>query len=132
MTLEWVIVGGGLQGVHLAARLLDDGGVGLDQLAVVDPGERLLEQWRARVAVTGMRFLRSPSMHHLDSAPYSLQAFAAQQRGHRRAMFTTPMSASARIRGSLRISGPKTAAEPPAPHMAISPNQSAISSADMP
>ena len=90
MTLEWVIVGGGLQGVHLAARLLDDGGVGLDQLAVVDPGERLLEQWRARVAVTGMRFLRSPSMHHLDSAPYSLQAFAAQQRGHRRAMFTTP------------------------------------------
>ncbi|MEE2941653.1 MAG: FAD/NAD(P)-binding protein [Planctomycetota bacterium] len=74
--LDWIIIGGGVHGVHIAVRLLSGGHATADRLRIVDPGPRLLVRWRARVAVTGMSFLRSPSMHHLDEDSYSLERFA--------------------------------------------------------
>ncbi|MEM7165563.1 MAG: FAD/NAD(P)-binding protein [Planctomycetota bacterium] len=76
MSLEWLIVGGGIHGVHLATRLIEQGDFSADELAIVDPGDRLLERWRCNTGVTGMTHLRSPGVHHLDLAPFSLLQFA--------------------------------------------------------
>ena len=39
MTKEWLIVGGGIHGVHLAARLIGEVGIEPSRLAIVDPGQ---------------------------------------------------------------------------------------------
>ena len=80
MTFTWVVIGGGIHGVHLAARLLGEAKVSPTQLRIVDPGERLLEQWTTRTATTGMTHLRSPSVHHLDADPWSLDRFVGRRK----------------------------------------------------
>jgi len=80
--LDWLIVGGGIHGVHLAVRLLGEAGVAPDRLRIVDPAPRLLDGWRRCSANTGMTHLRSPAVHHLDLEPWSLLRFAgANSRG---------------------------------------------------
>lgn len=85
-SLDWLIVGGGPHGVHLAARLIGEGGVAPERLALVDPEPRLLATWRRCAGNTGMQFLRSPVVHHLDLDPFSLKRFGGRTgRGGRRA-----------------------------------------------
>lgn len=74
--LAWLIIGGGPHGVHMAARLVSEGKVTADQLAIVDPSASLLARWRRCTEATGMRYLRSPAVHHLDGDPWSLRHFA--------------------------------------------------------
>ena len=64
--LDWLIIGGGIHGVHIAARLLGESGVAPDRLRILDPCDRLLARWRNCAAATGMTHLRSPGVHHLD------------------------------------------------------------------
>ncbi len=90
MICDWLIVGGGIHGVHIAARLLSDAGVAPEQLLIVDPGERLLERWRDCTQITGMRHLRSPSVHHLDLDPWALQRFAGKKKNRKRGLFAPP------------------------------------------
>lgn len=78
MSLDWLIIGGGIHGVHIAASLLGEKVVSPERLRIVDPGEQLLERWKTCTAVTGMSHLRSPSVHHLDLDPWSLQHFAGK------------------------------------------------------
>lgn len=89
--LEWLIVGGGPIGVHVAVRLLAEGGVSPDQLRVVDPHPALLHRWRSCVASTGMRYLRSPAVHHLGVQPFELlQLGGAKKRDRRRSRHFAP------------------------------------------
>ncbi len=81
--LEWVIVGGGIHGTHLAARLLGEGGVAPEALRIVDPGPELLHVWRTCTTNTGMRHLRSPPVHHLGLEPFALLHFAGGRRAAR-------------------------------------------------
>lgn len=90
MNFEWLIVGGGIHGVHIAARLLGDGGVSPDRLAILDPGERLLERWLKCTETTGMQYLRSPSVHHLDLESSSLRRFAGDLKAKALGQFVTP------------------------------------------
>ena len=90
MALEWLIIGGGIHGVHIAARLLGDARVPAGRLRIVDPGDRLLARWRSCTATTGMSHLRSPSFHHLDRDPSSLESFAAQRKSRDRGLFANP------------------------------------------
>ena len=76
MIFEWLIIGGGIHGVHIAARLIDEAGVKPEHLRIVDPGEHLLERWKSCTETTGMTFLRSPSVHNLATEPMSLLALA--------------------------------------------------------
>jgi len=70
VTVEpWIIVGGGIHGVHLATRLQG-------KALVVDPFQALLDQWKTRTAATGMDFLRSSAKFHLDRSPQSLRNMA--------------------------------------------------------
>ena len=39
MILDWLIVGGGIHGVHIAARLISQAKVGIEQIRIVDPYE---------------------------------------------------------------------------------------------
>ena len=79
MDFDWLIIGGGLHGVHIAARLVADGGVKAGRLGIVDPEAGLLHRWKARTDVVGMKYLRSPVMHHIDTEPYSLFEFGANR-----------------------------------------------------
>lgn len=88
--LGWLILGGGVHGVHLAVRLLTEGGVAPERLAIVEPGARLLERWRACTAVTGMTHLRSPAVHNLDTDAFSLLRFARKRRSNARGQFAPP------------------------------------------
>lgn len=84
MALDWLIIGGGIHGVHIAVRLLGESGVAPKRLRIVDPGDRLLAHWRSCAATTGMTHLRSPGVHHLDLDPFSLLHFAGKRKKRKR------------------------------------------------
>ena len=90
MSLEWLVIGGGIHGVHIAARLLGDAKVSPERLRIVDPGERLLDRWRDCTTTTGMNHLRSPSVHHLDLEHQSLQRFAGKRKSRSPGLFALP------------------------------------------
>ena len=90
MNLDWLIIGGGIHGVHIAARLLGEASVSPDRLRIVDPGDRLLARWRAYTATTGMDHLRSPVVHHLDLRPWSLRRFAGKRKSRGTGLFAPP------------------------------------------
>lgn len=81
MPLDWLIVGAGIHGVHLALALLGGAGVERERLRLLDPHPSPLARWQQRSATVGMRFMRSPSVHHLDGPPFSLANFA-RERGY--------------------------------------------------
>ncbi|MEM7415134.1 MAG: FAD/NAD(P)-binding protein [Gemmatimonadota bacterium] len=85
--LDWLIVGGGIHGVHIAARLIGERGVDPARVAVVDPADRLLDRWRARADTVGMTHLRSPSVHHLGLTPQALVKFAGDWKRRRNSPF---------------------------------------------
>lgn len=74
--LEWLIVGGGPHGVHAAVRLIAEAGLSPEAIRILDDEDHLLARWRRMTRNTGMRFLRSPSVHHLDLSSASLNHFA--------------------------------------------------------
>ncbi|MBU48828.1 MAG: hypothetical protein CL920_09040 [Deltaproteobacteria bacterium] len=90
MELDWLIVGGGIHGVHIAARLVGEADISPEKLRIVDPGSRLLERWRDCTETTGMSHLRSPAVHHLDLDPWSLQHFGGKRKGRARSLFAYP------------------------------------------
>lgn len=72
---EWIIVGGGIQGITMATFLLNREKTSIDKLAIIDPHSEPLENWKRCTNIISMPYLRSPSVHHLDVEPFSLQAF---------------------------------------------------------
>ncbi|MEM1182749.1 MAG: FAD/NAD(P)-binding protein [Acidobacteriota bacterium] len=82
--VDWLILGGGLHGVHVGARLIGEAGVEQARIRIIDPGDRLLARWRRFTAETGMSHLRSPGVHHLDVESSSLIKFAGNRRSRRR------------------------------------------------
>ncbi|TVR03473.1 MAG: flavoprotein [Deltaproteobacteria bacterium] len=88
--LDWLIIGGGIHGVHVAASLRGRAGVDGRRLRIVDPGAQLLDRWRACTGVTGMTHLRSPAVHHLALEPMSLHQYAGQRRHRAPGVFAPP------------------------------------------
>ena len=90
MSIDWLIIGGGIHGVHIAARLLGETDINPEQIRIVDPGERLLERWQTSTATTGMSHLRSPSVHHLGLNAASLHGFAGKRKRRKTGLFAPP------------------------------------------
>ena len=73
ISIPWLIVGGGIHGVHIAARILGSGAVNLDNICIIDANDNLLHTWKYRTATTGMHYLRSSAGYHLDLDENSLR-----------------------------------------------------------
>lgn len=78
--LDWLIVGGGIHGTHLSHLLTSARGVPRDRVRVIDREAAPLAAFFRCVDATGMRYLRSPGVHHLDLHPYALLQFGATRR----------------------------------------------------
>ncbi|RBP88756.1 NADPH-dependent L-lysine 6-monooxygenase-like protein [Cytobacillus firmus] len=78
MVYDWIVVGGGIQGSTIAAFLVKNNKVSTDKLRIIDPHVRPLFKWTASTDRIGMKFLRSPFVHHLDVDPFSLRSYAAR------------------------------------------------------
>ncbi|NJO82744.1 MAG: FAD/NAD(P)-binding protein [Blastochloris sp.] len=87
--LDWLIIGGGIHGTHLALVLLGRGKVVSERLRVLDPHETLLARWNACTAATGMAYLRSTVVHHLALDPHDLWNYA-KRRGMQPTHFRGP------------------------------------------
>lgn len=88
--MNWLIIGGGIHGVHLAVRLIAEAGVSASAVRILDPAEHLLARWRAATQMTGMVHLRSPAVHHLDLTAVSLQRFAGKRSRRKPKCFAPP------------------------------------------
>mmetsp|Transcript_24976 Transcript_24976/g.30699 ORF Transcript_24976/g.30699 Transcript_24976/m.30699 type:complete len:581 (+) Transcript_24976:67-1809(+) len=73
--IPWLIVGGGIHGVHIAARLIGEGGINASSIRIIDTNKSLLQTWKSRTAATGMEYLRSSAGFHLDVDERSLRQF---------------------------------------------------------
>jgi pyruvate/2-oxoglutarate dehydrogenase complex dihydrolipoamide dehydrogenase (E3) component len=78
--LEWLIVGGGVHGTLVSRALVEEGATPLDRVRVLDPHPAPLACFRQCAAATGLDFLRSSVVHHLDADPMSLRRFAVRER----------------------------------------------------
>lgn len=87
--LDWLIIGGGIHGAHLALVLLGRGKIPPERLRILDPHERLLARWNACTAATGMTCLRSTVVHHLALDPHDLWNYA-KRRGMQPTHFRGP------------------------------------------
>ncbi len=79
--LDWLIVGGGIHGAHLANLLTTEARVSRDALRVLDPHPEPLAVWNRVTENCGMRHLRSPSAHNIDIRITSVLKFAQTPEG---------------------------------------------------
>lgn len=88
--LDWLVVGGGIQGTHLALTLME--GVGIDpaSIRILDPHPLLCERWRQLAINTGMSYLRSPMVHHLGPREFPLDRYVRTDEGRPYRKFIPP------------------------------------------
>lgn len=92
--LDWLIVGGGLHGSHIAGRLMV--ACPHADIAVLDPAASALTQWQRRARACGMSFLRSSQAHHIGLRADALRVFAREHdfdRGHALGRYRRPSRA---------------------------------------
>ena len=70
------IIGGGIHGVSIAIRLLREVPAAAKSLAIVDRHPQPLTQWRCKTERQGMKFLRSPAVHHLTPDALGIVEYA--------------------------------------------------------
>lgn len=68
------IIGGGIHGVSIALRLLRE--IPPTALAVVDRHSLPLKAWRRKTERQGMKFLRSPAVHHITPDALGIVEYA--------------------------------------------------------
>jgi len=73
-SIDVLIIGGGIHGMHLF-HLMKQKRSDL-RIKIADPHPLPLQNWKHCTTNTGMNFLRSPEVHHLDIDALSLQKFA--------------------------------------------------------
>ncbi len=73
---EWLIVGGGVHGCFMANMLLRNRIADKKQIRIIDPNSDPLANWKRNAANIGMKYLRSPLVHHLEIEAFSLKHFA--------------------------------------------------------
>jgi hypothetical protein len=76
--LDWLIIGGGVQGTYLSQVLVRQLGFDPDAVRVLDEAANPLAVWRRCTRACGMAFLRSPQVHNLGLRSDSLRRYARQ------------------------------------------------------
>lgn len=77
---DWIVVGGGIHGCTVASFLLKKGKVAVEKLLIIDPYDKPMSRWKKNTELIGMEYLRSPSVHHIDVDPFSLQKFVRKHK----------------------------------------------------
>ncbi|MBU8905344.1 NAD(P)-binding domain-containing protein [Desertibacillus haloalkaliphilus] len=72
---DWIIIGGGIHGCTVATFLIKSGKADVDKLLIIDPNDEPLFHWKRNTSLIGMEYLRSPSVHHIDINPFSLEKY---------------------------------------------------------
>ncbi|WP_394605502.1 NAD(P)-binding domain-containing protein [Fictibacillus sp. UD] len=80
---KMIIVGGGIQGCTLAIHLLKMKKLDNHELLIIDKNNKPLSNWKECTNLISMPFLRSPSVHHLDVNPFSLEKFSKKEGFHK-------------------------------------------------
>ncbi|ULG74494.1 NAD(P)-binding domain-containing protein [Macrococcus brunensis] len=70
-----IIIGGGIHGITIALRLLQDHVITKEALQIMEPGP-YTQQWQQITSNIDMDYLRSPLVHHVHPNPYDLKKFA--------------------------------------------------------
>ena len=89
---DWLIIGGGIHGVHISIRILSEDKTKETSIRIVDPNPYLLSNWKRQTLSTKMSYLRSPSVHHLAEDPFDLRKFAGKKPRNRIGKFIQPYS----------------------------------------
>jgi hypothetical protein len=76
MSREYVIVGGGVHGTHVAHRFVSETDLSPGEISIIEPRGELLASFREKARACGMEALRSPFVHHLGVGPFDLRDFA--------------------------------------------------------
>lgn len=79
--LDWLIIGGGMHGTAHSLALTKRLGIPRDHVRVLDAHTIPLAAWKHNTHNVGMRFLRSPGVHHLHFDPFSHRTFAQTPQG---------------------------------------------------
>ncbi|MCM3584907.1 FAD/NAD(P)-binding protein [Mesobacillus maritimus] len=77
---EWLVIGGGIHGCTVASFLLKRGKVRVEKLRIIDPYDEPMYKWKKNTEKIGMKYLRSPFVHHIDVDPLSLQRFGQKEK----------------------------------------------------
>ncbi|MDO5376245.1 MAG: FAD/NAD(P)-binding protein [Staphylococcus rostri] len=77
MMYEWLIIGGGVHATTIALQLRHLG-LPASQMAIVDPHETLMENFKMQTTRLSMPYLRSPLVHHCHPEPFDLKKYAKQ------------------------------------------------------
>lgn len=88
--LDLLIVGGGIQGIYLF-HVIKQKRQNLN-IKIVDPNSAPLHNWKHCTENTGMKYLRSPGVHHLDIEPLSMLKFGKHHSTSSSKTFTSPNS----------------------------------------
>ncbi|MCB1153459.1 FAD-dependent oxidoreductase [bacterium] len=72
---DWLIIGGGIHGTHLALVLTAAKAVPPERVRILDPHVTPLARWRQLTDNAGVRFLRSPMVHHLGLREFPIDRF---------------------------------------------------------
>lgn len=78
-----IIIGGGIQGCTLAVHLLKKKKIKNSDLLIIDKNDQPLGNWKACTNIISMPYLRSPSVHHIDVNPFSLEKYSKQAGYHK-------------------------------------------------
>lgn len=90
MASEWLIIGAGIHGTHLALHLTQRGGVKPADIRVLDPYPAPLEVWNRVTRAVGMEFMRSPIVHNLHWDQGSLGVYSRINQGSPMTRFIPP------------------------------------------
>ncbi len=88
--IDLLIIGGGVHGMHLF-HLIRQRRTDL-RIKITDPNPAPLHNWKHCTSNTGMDYLRSPGVHHLDSDPLSLLKYSKKHEGTLKRSFINPNS----------------------------------------
>jgi hypothetical protein len=81
-----IIIGSGLHGMYLF-HLISCMTGNNQRNKIVDPHPNPLYNWHHCTANTGMEFLRSPVVHHIDVDPFSLHNFCESDNSNDNQLF---------------------------------------------
>jgi len=91
--LDCIIIGGGIHGTYLSNLLTAELGYSKSKVRVVDPHTDACGRWKELTSRTGMQFLRSPGVHHLDISPWALSRY---ERRHQKEEWARSMGSTHR------------------------------------